>query len=249
MYQKILKNLMLCGSFVVGLCADDKSGFFLGVEGNLTQNKVTQSVYEIPKNAYWLTNQGSLGFDVGAKFGYQQYFLDFLGLRLGTYLGVGVPFQQEFNVANPDGVIVGLKSDFLPIRLGVDIDILFDFFEFDEHIVGVSVGGGYRYNHYFSLENTKNFRIAETNVTHLADFEISNLSGYEFYPQIGLHYYYEEEHQFEIIYRFGGAVYSKTKAVSNNRLVFPDGRELVDDPLFTQIQNTNYLTLSYTYLF
>lgn len=236
-----------------------KSGFFLGVEGSFGETTTNQSLNMIAGGTsfyYGSQTTKSLTFDGGLKLGYQHYFGEkqSFGIRIGVYGGVGTQIDLTFQrrQANQRRQVNQIQEDFkntyLPIKAGIDFDVLWDFFEKENHTLGLNVGVGYRFNYHLSLKNTKNW-ISNAMIQPLLDKEFSNKIAHDLYPQIGFHYYYDQ-HQFELNYRFGGIVGSLD--VGGNRDYFKTsetGGGMEESYFDTNFFNQSYLSFSYAYRF
>lgn len=227
-----------------------KSGFFLGIEGNFGEStlKVKHTFSSGAGFEDGNTLSSHFAFDGGLKLGYQHYFGEkqSLGIRFSAYGGAGVPLKTKTTInGNGNGEKRFFESSYLPIKAGVDLDFLWDFFEKEEHTLGLTLGVGYRFNYYLSLEKTQNVFV--TNGTlhenpNLQNINFQNTYLHDFYPQIGLHYYLGH-HQFELNYRFGGLIawLSEPKEAP--------WFDKKDADISTQIINTDYISLSYVYRF
>lgn len=204
-------------------------------------------------------NNNSPSFDGGIKLGYQYYFdKEALGIKqaygigIGLYIGAGIPISGEtyatFNPQDPQdpnrGLSYILKSSYIPIRTGIDINFLWDFWEKGNHTLGLSAGFRYKFSYYKNTEaewsNSRGEVASEVN----ADNSYEDLMIHSFIPKIGLHYYYDN-HQFEITTSFGIS-YSSQNIREDMSALFGGGERI---GYKTQIINSDYLSFGYSYRF
>lgn len=192
--------------------AQSKSGFVIGIEALFGSSTTYNDV------------QSSQNFSLMGGFygGYQHYFDDNFGIRALLSIHDGTPIMGEFNIQNQQ-----IKTSALPFWVGTELDILWDFWQQGEHVLGVSAGLGYNFELYHSREAKVN------NVTQ----NLSQLYQHNLYPIFGLHYYYGH-HQMSLNYRFIGTVGTSSK------------KEMIGESLFQMRYSfADYLNFSYTYRF
>ncbi|PAF42162.1 hypothetical protein [Helicobacter sp. 11S03491-1] len=182
---------------------DSKNGFFLGVEGNL--GKFIFTPYDTESTFF----QPSLSttFDIGLVGGYQHYFGESQrhGLKVSAHLYSGYissNLDTKINQRDSDGNLtsnlIALRSSYsyIPIKVGLDVKYLWDFFEKGKHTLGLNVGLGYEFSVY-----TGGKIMTKSIDGYLKTNKINNIFSNMIYPVIGLHYYYGH-HQFEVMYRY-----------------------------------------------
>ncbi|PAF43539.1 hypothetical protein [Helicobacter sp. 11S02596-1] len=213
---------------------DSKNGFFVGVEGNVSGEKMTMFVYENKDFTNVTAGEAtSTFFEGGLVGGYQHYFgqAQRHGIKVSAHLYSGYD-SWKFNMFDSTNTI-----SYIPIKLGLDVKYLWDFWQIDvKQTLGLNVGLGYQFDYYAGGKGKGNGWTQNYDGIFTSDF----------YPVVGLHYYLSR-HQFELLYRFGGIfgmssdkkrIYQKIDESDNyyNRL---------EAKLLTQ----SYLTFNYAYRF
>lgn len=192
-----------------------KSGFLFGVDVTLGEFKTT--TYYTPSSF----SQSAKGFSsmFGVFGGYQHYFDEFFGLRATAHLASGTLSDAQYSINGNE-----LQNTSTPLWLGVRLSVLWDFLQFGEQALGVSAGIGYNAEFYLNHQYTYS---SYTN-------NASSFIQHNLYPILGIHYYFGR-HQFEVNYRFSGAL-------NYSSLVNNDGFE-------TEIKYNNYIGFSYAFRF
>lgn len=248
-----------------------KNGFLMGVEMNFGENRFGQrflffSQQNPNANLYRAKDEvsSSFGFDAGIKIGYQHYFEQEYGLKVSFYGGLGnpidarlkrypmayatsfLPFKESNRIKEIFSEII-LNTSYLPIRFGVNIDFLYDFFSVGKHTLGLTLGIGYRLSYYFN--QSRSFEAWSERGSHLVqriylpkeDF-IEN----DFYPQMGFRYEWEN-HQIEFLFRLSGLIdLGGSKGTALN-LVGESGEIYRYDQM--KFENIDSISLNYTYRF
>lgn len=222
--------------------AKSKNGAFLGVEIAFNVLEVYQAATittgDKPNLYTSDTITTSIGADAGLVMGYQQYF--------DSEQKHGIKFSSHFYGGTPTKMILEFKNSantefqFIPIKVGADLKYLWDFFNQDNHTLGLSVGLGYELSYFISTDLQINNSMGEKITTKFDDMFIQNI-----YPTIGLHYYLEN-HQFEINYRFGGIQSANSSKINNPK--DNQGYPLFDF-MQTTLSQSSYISFNYTYKF
>lgn len=235
----------------------DKNGFTLGVELNLGSATLMGDKYGLlNSNVAYSSFLGNyklenFAFDGGLNVGYQHYFdkealgvKKAFGIEASFYLGIGSPIEDTLSYEYTKGYPTYYKVSFLPIKTGFDVNFLWDFWQSGEHTLGMKAGLGYRLSYFVSLKNSSNAS-NYWNGTYNQNF--SGLLLNEFYPQIGINYYFGQ-HQFSLTYRFGGIMSTSSNREKNKFDSTWMGRG--ESVYFeTSITQSNYFSLGYSYLF
>lgn len=185
----------------------EKNGFFIGIEGAFGMSYYNR-VSEAPA---LIMSQNPPFLDVGILGGYQHYFDESashgiqVALRFVSGLGYGSEFQNTYmdHDHNNNGPIREYERHashtFIPLKMGVEVQYLWDFFQRPLHVLGLNVGLGYEAGVYWS-----DFEAFDSKVPDLPLIAKSVFLLQGAYPLIGLHYLYQSHHQFACNYRFGG---------------------------------------------
>lgn len=197
--------------------------------------------------------QSHFAFDGGIKAGYQHYFdkealgvNQAFGIEASGYFGVGNPLNDTITYDYLRGASTDYEVSFLPIKLGFDVNFLWDFWQSGEHTLGMLAGIGYRFTYYMSLKNSNN---ASNHWNGVYSQSFSGLMLNEFYPQIGLHYYYGS-HQFSFVYRLGGLINAVSQVEKNYFDTVWGNPALGENVYFeTRIARSDYFSLGYSYRF
>lgn len=240
-----------------------KDGFFVGIEGDLgsasaifkTESKKTDPLLGIDISPYETKNISSATIDAGLVGGYQHYFKNYpnMGIKVSGHLYLGYSGWKDdgkdlgsvFKDFGPKTYKLDLSAVsslyyYIPIKVGFDVKYLWDFFEQGNHILGLNVGIGYQMD-FYSIGSVK---ALAKKVGEQKPGNFPYLFSDNFYPILGLHYYYKNHHQFELMFRFGGIGKKDAEGTSyEENSVYIYKRT-------TQITNKrSYLTFNYAYRF
>ncbi|WP_104697998.1 MULTISPECIES: hypothetical protein [unclassified Helicobacter] len=230
------------------------AGIELGLGGGNGNGKVRQENIPFLTPGYTHYDITPFIFNTKVFGGYQKYFGkdEKLGFNVKGSLGVGYLHHKFDNTKTivDDGKVEGknpsydFATSYMPLSFGVEANFLYDFWERNEHTLGLNVGLGYSFVYGIN-----------TNITPLPDIGLSSsvLNGITdkniYYslisPKVGIHYYYGR-HQLEFNFSFDTA-FGETKNVNVYDLM-PSVKGV---KLFF-ITNPNYFytfNLSYAYRF
>ncbi len=193
----------------------------------------------------------NFAFDGGITLGYQHYFGESQKFGIGTsvYFGAGNPVEGEFEMGlddfSIDLVSYQLNTSYIPIKTGIELNFLWDFWESGEHTLGLIVGAMYRFTYLFAKDGEliAQDRVDGTSVS-MGKLKMNNPIIHTFAPQIGLAYNYAN-HQFSLKYRFGGILASLSDMLSDN---VANGISIIGK-VKTQIKTSDYLSIGYSYRF
>ncbi|WP_027326696.1 hypothetical protein [Helicobacter pametensis] len=194
--------------------AQIKSGFLIGIEALIGSSSTHEENHSQTSSIFSLMG--------GLYGGYQHYFDDDFGIRALLSIHDGTPITGELTVANQM-----IQTFALPFWVGTELDILWDFWQEGEHVLGISAGLGYNFEIYHARE-------AKINDTA---YSIPNLFQHNLYPILGIHYYYGH-HQMSLNYRFIGSFNSSLEEYF-----------IANIPFKTKYTFKDYLNFSYTYRF
>ncbi|WP_208362380.1 hypothetical protein [Helicobacter pylori] len=227
-----------------------KNGFFLGSEIAITGTKLTQSLSLISNATDDLITyshtSSNANFNMGVLMGYQHYFgaTKKHGIKFSMHLYGGTPSSITTNI---DIYKSKVSSNYTPLNFGLDIKYLFDFLNVikkNRHTLGLSVGFGWRMQYYFAKIDP-----IKTMISAFITNKPKDIFNHGFYPTIGLHYYLNH-HQFEVNYRFGGAI--NYQSLTPSKIVAQNGNfkgEVLFSNFITKATNSSYIAFNYAYLF
>ncbi|TLD83111.1 outer membrane beta-barrel protein [Helicobacter trogontum] len=178
-------------------------GFFVGVEMQLGSTHVQQQtcyncVPNMPSiNTYLYKNSTQTSFDAGLLLGYQHFFdqnkVHGLKVSFHLYGGSGEKLSGSANT------LYTYEVDYTPIKTGLDLSYIFNFYNQGAHKIGLGVGIGYGVNAYFS----SNGQITDF-LNEISILKARNLIVHGVYPTLGFYYTLQQHHKFEINYRYTG---------------------------------------------
>ncbi len=227
-----------------------KNGFFLGSEIAITGTKLTQSLSLISNATDDLITyshtSSNANFNMGVLMGYQHYFgaTKKHGIKFSMHLYGGTPSSITTNI---DIYKSKVSSNYTPLNFGLDIKYLFDFLNVikkNRHTLGLSVGFGWHMQYYFAKIDP-----IKTMIGAFITNKPKDIFNHGFYPTIGLHYYLNH-HQFEVNYRFGGAI--NYQSLTPSKIVAQNGNfkgEVLFSNFITKATNSSYIAFNYAYLF
>ena len=196
-----------------------KSGVLLGIETGIGATGTAKAVvYFNEYTGNQLDPKGYSFYDGKSSYnkmnlfvGYQKYFgeKEILGFDVKVKGGIGLLSNLLANQKTyyEDGSVEGRDPEmdmiflYTPFSAGIEANFLYDFFQKNNHTLGMSAGLGYDFvygvNFYANKANTNEF--TENFKNFLSNATLSLLS-----PKLGLHYYYKH-HQFGLKLSFDKA--------------------------------------------
>ncbi|PAF53949.1 hypothetical protein BKH42_02990 [Helicobacter sp. 13S00482-2] len=243
---------------------DSKNGFFVGIEGVLGTSKGDltldfRNLTPEKKDPFplFFSAKAKTTLDLGFLWGYQHYFGDSLkhGIKvsLHTYSGFGNSWQNKHSLNDKGGIYKSTSIiSYIPMKFGADIKYVWDFLEIGKHTLGVNLGVGYEFDFYLNGKEAMSLNCSESDSgCNLSEKffndrtrHIDSMFSNHFYPVIGMHYYYKQ-HQFELMYRFGGII----PQTGNNiiKTVTKEGILVGDLVMSVKLINQSYFTMNYSY--
>ncbi|MGX3044693.1 hypothetical protein [Helicobacter sp. T3_23-1056] len=237
---KKAENNKIIKSGFLGFCRGkyEASGCFIGGEVGLavTDNWIW---FNIANNVNDLSpNVKSVNPIVNLTFGYQWYYMQNQGLRVKANIG-----YANYNATFKDiewGYNDGRKQTFKmnkntnAVQYGLEIAWLWDFVRSGKHTLGLDLSSGFEASTLIGdIDNgDKDSKMAFKNFTNLA-----------WITRIGLHYYFNVNHQIGLAYAYKG--YS---AVNGQK---SESNMLVNGEPFARVATSprNQILLSYAYKF
>ncbi|WP_156923047.1 hypothetical protein [Helicobacter pametensis] len=213
-----------------------KNGILLGIEINGGMSRFSTHNTQHPN-----TTATHLAFDGGVRLGYQHYFGLGLGLRGGVYVGVGNLTKGEISISKTNASWMGFELEYLPIKTGVDLEAVWDFWEEGKHTLALSLGVGYRFSYFVKTRSSNQGDISSIGLN------FGDVMMHEIYPQLGLGYHYDR-HQITLAYRFGDMM-SSGRTSTTYTMREHSLQTLQSNEIRTQITQDNYISLGYSYRF
>lgn len=189
---------------------DTKSGFILGIEASFGSPISYEGSSEL------LETLSVMG---GIYGGYQYYFDDSFGLKALFSIHDGTPVIAKFNQ--------DIEISAIPFWIGGRVDILWDFWQSEEHSMGISLGIEYA---------SETYRSREAKIDKKKQ-GLNSITQHNLYPLLGFYYRYNNS-QFSLDYRFEGALKPKSHTETIN-----------NTPINSKYKFNESLNLSYAYRF
>ena len=239
-----------------------KTGMLVGVElaggvgigkGKMVEQKLPLTQQTPPTGL--LSNLNALALHTRLVVGFQKYFgaRELLGFDIKGKVGTGylsikheghsIMRNGKFEPVGDSGI--GIESAYIPYTLGLEANLLYDFWNRGEQSIGVSVGVGYDFvygaNTKLGFSNSMLQGILDP---YFGSYTDKNISYSVISPKVGLHYYLGK-HQFA-----GTLSLDKALGTSPNiNFVFSRTAQGVRETLFTEPNLFFTLNLSYAYRF
>ncbi|MCE3038041.1 outer membrane beta-barrel protein [Helicobacter anatolicus] len=241
-FKKIIPLLF----FMQALFAKD--GFFVGAEMQLGNTNIKEKVCgercangQPSINEYIYTDSKSTSFDAGLLLGYQHLFDEKKahGLKASLHLYGGTGYK----ISSKAHDFYSFELNYIPIKTGLDLAYIFNFYNQEEHKVGFSVGVGYEVDVYLP----SNGKYSHYPILGPANLKTKNLIAHGIYPTLGFYYILKQHHKFEINYRYTGLI----KQINPDDSIIVNSQVDKDklDPITHKLQYNNYFVLNYSYIF
>ena len=238
-----------------------KSGFFVGFEvsGSVGNGKGKTEQWRINQTPVFalLTDLKSLASQSRVLLGYQKYFgrSEKVGLDAKLKLGAGMQSIEHVGtlLVAPNGQYetfeyddeAGLKTFYVPLSAGLEVNFLYDFRRKAHETMGVRVGVGYEFAYGVNTHIGFRNEISQQLIgSHFNAYTDKNIFYHVISPRIGLHYY-TGNHQFIMAVSFDKMLGESKN--SNNAFDPPIGR--VREFLITQLNFAMAFNCSYAYRF
>ena len=166
--------------------ASELTGWFVGAELGYSPS-VENYMFVDGNNGGGNTTSTTFALPINLSFGYQWYPWDNAGFKFRGYVGY----------ANYNSVIdktANQKSQ--AIHYGLEAEYLYDFIASQTHTFGLNIGTGYEFGSFME----QGLAIGGHNKDNVVKFESYTSSSWT--SSIGIHYFYNVNHQFELKYRY-----------------------------------------------
>ncbi len=231
---KKAENNKIIKSGFLGFCRGkyEASGCFIGGEVGLavTDNWIWFNVY----NGYndLSPNVISVNPIVNLTFGYQWYYMQNQGLRVKANIGYA-NCNATFKDFERGNEKIKIEKETNAIQYGLEVAWLWDFMRVGKHTLGLDLSSGFEASTLIGDMGLQNDKMEFKNFTNIA-----------WITRIGLHYYFNVNHQIGLAYAYKG--YSAVNGqVSKSVMRNQDGKP------FARIATSprNQILLSYAYKF
>lgn len=174
--------------------ASELTGWFVGAElgwNPSVTNYMKAEMKETGVTNYATLNSSTYALPINLGFGYQWYPWDNAGFKFRGYVGYAnynaKADSNEMNISN-------IQSQ--AIHYGLEAEYLYDFIASQTHTFGLNIGTGYEFGSFFGQKNIVKGN-GQTMTENLKSYTSSSWTS-----SIGIHYFYNVNHQFELKYRY-----------------------------------------------
>lgn len=132
------------------------------------------------------TTSTTYALPINLGFGYQWYPWDNAGFKFRGYVGYA-SYNSKISLGNMSG-----NQNSQAIHYGLEAEYLYDFIASQTHTFGLNIGTGYEFGNFMGQSLA-----ASGNEIKLKSYTSSSWTS-----SIGIHYFYNINHQFELKYRY-----------------------------------------------
>lgn len=231
--KKAENNTIIKKGFL-GFCRGKYSatGCFIGGELGLA---ITDNWFWLDYGMFSFVSSGSLSknktsaaIPINLIFGYQWYYMQSQGIRIKAnvgYANYNVDYLLEFNNNNTSEEIK-FSFENHALQYGLELAWLWDFVRKGKHTLGIDLGTGFEGSTFFQTikENEEKYHTT---------------TAFSWVGRLGLHYYFNVNHQIGLAYSYKSYTAVEAKAIQNKGIPFG---KVVASP-------RNQILLSYAYKF
>lgn len=173
--------------------ASELTGWFAGAELGYSPsvtNYVNLEIKQTDTTNYVALNSNTYALPINLGFGYQWYPWDNAGFKFRGYVGYA-SYNSKISLGNEKG-----NQNSQAIHYGLEAEYLYDFIASQTHTFGLNIGTGYEFGSFFG-QNIQS-KLKERTVTE----ELKSYTSSSWTSSIGIHYFYNINHQFELKYRY-----------------------------------------------
>lgn len=206
---KKAENNKIIKSGFLGFCRGkyEASGCFIGGEVGLA---VTDNWIWFNEDSGFFSTASTLSPNiksvnpiVNLTFGYQWYYMQNQGLRVKANIGYA-NYNTKFKDLELRNQKYKIEKETNAIQYGLEIAWLWDFVRSGKHTLGLNLGTGFEGSSYFG------------NVTLQNKETLNDFTDFTWLTSIGLHYYFNVNHQIGLAYAYKGN-YSTIKGAINEQ--------------------------------
>ena len=165
--------------------ASELTGWFVGAELGYSPS-VANYVNQTNNPAFPLLTNTTYALPINLGFGYQWYPWDNAGFKFRGYVGYA-NYNSKISLGNEKG-----NQNSQAIHYGLEAEYLYDFIASQTHTFGLNIGTGYEFGSFMGQNITSNGN----------DINFKGYTSSSWTSSIGIHYFYNINHQFELKYRY-----------------------------------------------
>ena len=157
----------------------------------------------------------TLNIPINLTFGYQWYYMQSQGIRIKAnvgYANYNVDYLLKFELeTNNEEVKFSLENH--AIQYGLELAWLWDFVRKGKHTLGIDLGTGFEGSTFFG----KTSRKIEGNTFN---DDLDNFTSFTWITRIGLHYYFNVNHQIGLAYSYKSYTAVDAKTIPNKGIPY-----------------------------
>lgn len=166
--------------------ASELTGWFVGAELGYSPS-VTNYVNQTNNPAFPLLTNTTFALPINLGFGYQWYPWDNAGFKFRGYVGYA-SYNSKISLGNMSG-----NQNSQAIHYGLEAEYLYDFIASQTHTFGLNIGTGYEFGSFMGQSLT---------ASEMDKIKLKSYTSSSWTSSIGIHYFYNVNHQFELKYRY-----------------------------------------------
>ena len=144
---------------------------------------------------YVAVNSSTYALPINLGFGYQWYPWDNAGFKFRGYVGYA-NYNSKISLDNQTA-----NQNSQAIHYGLEAEYLYDFIASQTHTFGLNIGTGYEFGSFFG-QNIQSKMDEGTPNEHTVTDNFKSYTSSSWTSSIGIHYFYNINHQFELKYRY-----------------------------------------------
>ena len=175
--------------------ASELTGWFVGAElgwNPSVTNYMKAEMKETGVTNYATLNSSTYALPINLGFGYQWYPWDNAGFKFRGYVGYA---SYNSKIKDPAQDFMGDQNS-QAIHYGLEAEYLYDFIASQTHTFGLNIGTGYEFGNFFGQK-----QIVKGNGLTMTE-NLKSYTSSSWTSSIGIHYFYNINHQFELKYRY-----------------------------------------------
>lgn len=166
--------------------ASELTGWFVGAELGYSPS-VANYMFVDSNNGGGNTTSTTFALPINLGFGYQWYPWDNAGFKFRGYIGYA-SYNSKISLGNMSG-----NQNSQAIHYGLEAEYLYDFIASQTHTFGLNIGTGYEFGSFMGQSLT---------ASEMDKIKLKSYTSSSWTSSIGIHYFYNINHQFELKYRY-----------------------------------------------